>query len=179
MGDEQEDLTGLKNTITALREELRQTKQKYQGIEDPLAAIAAMQELATIKPQYEALQTEKATLQEQLTTTALDAATSAALTGVNPDFRELLYGNIRAQLKIGETGTPVAADGRSIDQLRTDYETKYPSMFLAGTAPIPAGSGAAPNNGAPPSAPVTVQAEGGVIKGVNPQDVIDKKVKIS
>jgi hypothetical protein len=168
-----EDTAGLKATIKALRGEvstLQTELKKYAGIEDPAAAIAALKELPTVKQQAADLQTKLFGVQ-------IDNAASTAVTGVLPQYRDLLLTNARGMLQVGEDGMVKAADGRSLDQLTTDYRKNYPQMFVA-TETTPVGAGTTPQNGAtPPPAVTQVKASENLV-GMNPDDLISGKVEI-
>ena len=173
-----EDVTGLKNTVSSLRNELRQLKDRYQGIEDPAAALAAMQELNTIKPQYETLQQQQQALQQQVNNGKIDSAIASTLAGVDPNYSELLSSNLRPLLQVGEDGNVAASNGRSLADLRTDYQAKYPTMFLNGSAPVPAGTGNMQNNGAAPQPATVVKKQNGMVMGVDPKAFLEGKVTL-
>jgi hypothetical protein len=159
-----EDVTGLKNTITALRGELstaqNQLKQ-FEGI-DPQAARTALQQLPTI--------------QQELNTTRIESAAGNVLAQIMPEYRDLFRSSVHSQLQVDDKGQVVAGDGRSLDQIATDLKTRYPTMFIADVAPT--GAGVTASNGGATPPPAVVTTTNGIITGVNPDDVIQGKVQI-
>lgn len=161
-----EDVSGLKNTISTLRAELK----KYEGI-DPDQARTALTQLPT-------LQEANRTLADQVNMGKIDSAVSQAVSGSLSQYAPLLATNARGLLQVNDKGEVVSSDGRSVADINAQLRTQYPAMFQADV--VPAGSGTAPSTGSatPPPASV-VNAPNGIISGVSPDDIIKGNVKIN
>ena len=165
-----EDVSGLKATITALRAErdgakaeAAQLKQQFEGL-DPDAARMALEQV----PQ----------LQEELQALRLDSTVNGALIRVLPEYRPLVESALRSQLAVGEDGAIAGRGGEAPAALVDTLKAQYPIMFAAeGTVPV--GGGTTSSTATQPQQTATVSAPGGIIRGVQPTDVIEGKVKIS
>lgn len=174
MSDDQEDLTGLKRTVSALRSEksaLEQRLREYDGI-DPTAARDAL----SIVPE---LQQRNQELLNRLYGLQLDYAAGQVTVGVAPEYRDPLYAYVRQLLQVADDGTPQVVDGRSLQQLSDDIRTKYQHFFLP-TTPQPVGADVRPSAPAPNGASLrTVSASDlAAIAKLDPKDVAEGKVVI-
>lgn len=154
-----EDVTGLKNTVAALRAELAQTRTQHSNEINTLRQDSA----------------ELSTLRQQLASSQIDSTTNQVLANVLPQYRPLVENAVRAQLVTTPNGVAVA-DGRSVADLTTEMIKTYPNLFVADV--VPTGSGTSPSTAAaqPPASVVT--APNGIIQGVDPNDIIQGKVQV-
>jgi hypothetical protein len=167
-----EDVTGLKNTIAALRQEIagyKESLKQYEGI-DPQAARTALTELPQV-------QEKVSNLSNLLNASKIDAAVGQVLTGAMPQYANLLASNVRGLLQVGEDGRVLSVDGKGLDDLRSEYQTKYPDMFAA--ASTPTGSGITPSAPTAPATATVVDAPKGIIQGVDPDAIISGTVKVN
>jgi len=175
-----EDLTGLKNTVAALREEKRQLKtqlselsEQYQSLHATYADldIAQAREAISQLPMVQQQLSERTSEINRLT---LDSHLNAATAEVVPKYRGLVVSHLRSQVQLSE-GEVKSTDGRSLSDLMSGMRESTPEFFLSdkpiGTNTIGQGAGSAPA--------AQVQAQNGIIRGVDPSDVLAGKVTIS
>lgn len=164
---------------------LQQDAQRFEGI-DP---DQYRQQNQTLTQQLETQSTQLAQLQQQLQqqTQAAQAGTLRThaveglyQAGVRSQYRELMQDRVVGELGLNDQGQIQLPDGvADANAYYQGLRQRYPDCF----APDHQGEGSGSN---PPNtaggndnpAVTTVKAEGGVISGVNPRDVIAGKVSI-
>jgi hypothetical protein len=168
-------------TDTTALDQLGQALQPYQGL-DPVAAREAIANQATraaTDSQFQQLQTERDRLQADLTqiqngnaqlSKELAATRGLTAAGVRPQYEELLLPRVTGSIELAEDGTPKTPEG-----FWDGLKTKYPDMFHAEDA---AGTGAAGGESSTEDQPRAVQAENGLVSGLNPDDVLNGKVSL-
>lgn len=177
------NVEGLDTTVLTQFDQAITQAELYQGI-DPQAARTAIQQLEqrqtqdnqlqTVAGERDQLQTTVGDLQGQLTDsrkqfTALKGLSAA---GIRPEYEELLLPQVTSGLELAENGEIKTPDG-----LYDGFKQKYPAMFFAEDG---AGTGGAAGDGNGSTEETQqVTANGGVVSGVNPDDVLSGKVKVS
>ncbi|NEQ29638.1 MAG: hypothetical protein F6K04_01355 [Leptolyngbya sp. SIO4C5] len=184
-----EGLQGVEGGSSALEQlgQLEQALQPYEGL-DPQAARDALQQAERfngVNNQLSTLQTERDQLQQQVgklgdraqqAELQLDVYRGLNSAGLRPEFEELVLPFAQRSLSRDEQGNLIAGD-RSAGEFFGGLKERFPQAFHAeGDA---AGTGGAAAGGQPAEqGPTRVQAQNGIVSGVDPNDVLTGKVQI-
>ncbi len=145
------------DTLTSERDDFR------SQLEDLQEEIKAERE--TTRSQVEQLQTLAQDYQKQL-----HAVRGLVHAGIRPEYEELLLAKATHSLQFKD-GTIVEPDG-----LWGDLKAKYPAMFFSNDA---AGAGTTSEATVIRETAASYSPDDGIVKGINPADVLNGKVSIS
>lgn len=176
------DLTGLKNTVAALRDEKRALKNQltevnnqfenfrsqYEGI-DITAAKTAIETLPTLQQQL-------ADSQAAIANLTLDTQLNNAVAAVVPKYRPFVATHLRTQVTLNDKGEVTGPDGKSLQDLIGAVREATPEFFLTDQ---PIGMGEQPQSASSgPAATPASMVVNGIVRGVDPKDVATGKVKL-
>lgn len=177
-----EAIEGTSEVLSEIDDFAEQVKP-YDGLDPKGAreAIAKLPELTRLQQTLSQTATERdqfKTQAEKLGESTQDLRTQVVVArglgslGVLPEYQELVEPAVRSLVQVGEDGTPSLPDG-----FGSTLRDKYPAMF----APLTDGAGSGTGEGQPArtEGPRQVAPKGGVIKGVNPADVLSGRVAIT
>jgi TolA-binding protein len=185
--------------LNALQQAVIDQFQPYQGLDpqaarDALAALANQPQLqdqldtltserddfrSQLENLQEEIKTERDTTRsqmDQLQTLAQDyqkqlhAVRGLVHSGIRPEYEDLLLPKATSALQFKD-GTIVEPDG-----LWSDLKTKYPAMFFSKDA---AGAGTTGEASVSRETTATYSPDDGIVKGINPVDVLNGKVSIA
>lgn len=187
----QQGLQGIEGADTALKTQLHELANEVNAVQDidPVAARTALQQseqlgalntqLSTANTQVEQLNTQVQELGDRASQAELQLDTYRGLSqaGLRPEYEDLVLPFAQRSLARNDQGELVAGE-QSANDFFGSLKQRFPEAFHA--EEDAAGTGGVANGGQPPATgPQTVQANNGVVSGVDPNKVLSGDVQIS